>query len=84
MKAVCRREAVVSRKPITGPKLGDSGSDGCLGEEAGFGAETAGEEVAWGEVNGGGISSELVGFRMTISTCRLRARPSVEVLSATG
>jgi len=55
-----------------------------LGEEAGFGAKTEGEEVAWGELNGGGISSELAGFRMAISARRLRARPSVEVFPATG
>ncbi len=40
--------------------------------------------MAWGELNGAGICSELLGFRMTISTRRLRARPSAEVFSATG
>lgn len=65
-------------------RLSDYGPDGILREEADFGAEIEEEEVAWGELNGGGISSELVGLRMTISTRRLRARPSAEVFSATG
>ena len=35
--------------------LSDWGPDGCLAEKAGFGAETVGEEMAWGKLNGGGI-----------------------------
>lgn len=64
--------------------LSDYGPDGILREEAGFGAEIGEEEVARDELNGGGISSELVGLRMTISTRGLRARPSAEVFSTTG
>jgi hypothetical protein len=38
-------------------RLSDYGPDGILREEADFGAEIEEEEVAWGELNGGGISS---------------------------